>query len=183
MRGARAGQTAPALPAFDPSARLRTAAPIEVDRTATRDGLITLLGHQLALGPDTAGTRITLRIEGGLIHAIAGNHVIKTLPNPLISNDNRRLTRVRRATTLLPPPSGPQRVHRKVPIDGVVMVDGQRLPVGRTHAGTILTVVVEDHHFRVLDGPTKLSLHAGTTTKPIRNFNAHPTPRPLTMSR
>ncbi|OZE97239.1 transposase [Rhodococcus sp. 15-1154-1] len=175
MRGARAGQPAPALPAFDPGARSGTAAPIEVDRTATRDGLVTLLGHQLALGPDTAGTRVTLRIEGGLIHAIAGNHVIKTTPNPLGSSDNRRLTRVRRATTPLPPPppSGPQRVHRRVPIDGVVMVAGQRLRVGRTHAGTVVTVVVEDHHFRVLDGTAELSLHARTATKPIRNFNAH----------
>ena len=52
------------------------------------------------------------------------------------------------------------------------MVAGQRLRVGRTHAGTIVTVVVEDHHFRVLDGITELSLHARTSTKPIRNFNA-----------
>ncbi|ELB87891.1 hypothetical protein Rwratislav_37587 [Rhodococcus wratislaviensis IFP 2016] len=60
-----------------------------------------------------------------------------------------------------------------MPKDGVVMVAGQRLRVGRTHAGTIITVMVEDHHFRVLDGTTELSLHARTTTKPIRNFNAH----------
>lgn len=174
MRGARTGQPAPALPAVDPNPSTGAVVAIEVDRTATRDGLVTLLGHHLALGPDTAGTRVTLRIEGGLIHAIAGNHVIKTLPNPLNSNDNGRLTRVRRATTQLPPPppSGPQRVHRRVPTDGVVMVAGQRLRVGRTQAGTIVTVVVEDH-FRVLDGTAELSLHARTTTKPIRNFNAH----------
>jgi transposase InsO family protein len=175
MRGARTGQPAPALPAVDPNPSTGAVVAIEVDRTATRDGLVTLLGHHLALGPDTAGTRVTLRIEGGLIHAIAGNHVIKTLPNPLDSKDNGRLTRVRRATTQLPPPppSGSQRVHRRVPTDGVVMVAGQRLRVGRTHAGTIVTVVVEDHHFRVLDGTAELSLHARTTTKPIRNFNAH----------
>jgi biopolymer transport protein ExbB len=33
--------------------------------------------------------------------------------------------------------------------------------------------VVEDHHFRVLDGIKELSLHARTSTKAIRNFNAH----------
>ncbi|MDZ5089043.1 hypothetical protein OHX15_26940 [Mycolicibacterium parafortuitum] len=37
----------------------------------------------------------------------------------------------------------------------------------------IVTVVVEDHHLRVLDGIKELSLHAQTSTKPIRNFNAH----------
>lgn len=53
------------------------------------------------------------------------------------------------------------------------MVAGQRLRVGRTHAGAIVTVVVEDHHFRVLDGIKELSLHVRRSTKPIRNFNAH----------
>ena len=118
---------------------------------------------------------MTLRIDGGLIHAVAGNHLIKTLPNPLVAADLGRLTQVRRATMPLspPPPAGLQRLHRRVPKDGVVMVAGQRLRVGRTHAGTIITVMVEDHHFRVLDGTTELSLHARTTTQPIRNFNAH----------
>lgn len=53
------------------------------------------------------------------------------------------------------------------------MVARQRLRVGRTHAGTIVTIVVDDHHFRVLDGTKELSLHAQTSTKPIRNSNAH----------
>lgn len=53
------------------------------------------------------------------------------------------------------------------------MVAGQRLRVGRTHAGTIVTIVVKDHHFRVLDGIKELSLQARTSTTPIRNFNAH----------
>jgi hypothetical protein len=53
------------------------------------------------------------------------------------------------------------------------MVAGQRLRVGRTHAGTIVTIVVEDHHFRGLDGIRELSLHARTSAKPIRNFNAY----------
>jgi hypothetical protein len=53
------------------------------------------------------------------------------------------------------------------------MVARQRLRVGRTHAGTIVTIVVDDHHFRVLDGTKELSLHARASTKPIRNSNAH----------
>lgn len=49
------------------------------------------------------------------------------------------------------------------------MVAGQRWRVGRTHAGTNVTIVVEDHHFRVLDGIKELSLHARTSTTPIGN--------------
>lgn len=175
MRGARPGRPAPALPAVGPTADSTPPVAVEVDRTATRDGIVTLLGHELALGPQHARTRITLRLHGGLLHAIAGNHLIKTLPNPISSADLQRLTQSRRAATALPPPppARPQSVQRRVPTDGVTMVAGQRLRVGRTHAGKIVTVIVEDHHFRVLDGQTELSLHARTDAKPIRNFNAH----------
>ena len=83
----------------------------------------------------------------------------QTLPNPFIANDIRG---ARPAASALPspPPAGPQRVQR-------------RLRVGRTHAETIVTIVVEDHDFRVLDGMRELSLHARTSTKTIRNVNAH----------
>jgi biopolymer transport protein ExbB len=101
--------------------------------------------------------------------------LLRTLPNPFSVNEFRTFRGARPASSPLPapPPAGPQSVQRRVPKDGVVMVAGQRLRVGRTHAGTIVTVVVEDHHFRVLDGIKELSLHARTSTKPIRNFNAH----------
>ena len=56
-------------------------------------------------------------------------------------------------------------MQRRVPRMVSVMVAGQRLRVGRTHAGTIVTVVVEDHHFRVLDGASQ-------------NSHCTPAPRP-----
>jgi biopolymer transport protein ExbB len=64
-------------------------------------------------------------------------------------------------------------VQRRVPKSGQIMVAGQRLRVSPTYAGTIVTIIVDDHHLRVLDGARELSLHARTTTKTIRNFNAH----------
>ncbi|NYJ19528.1 transposase InsO family protein [Leifsonia psychrotolerans] len=179
MRGARPGRSEPALPAVNPDRPSGIQGPVEVDRTATRDGVVTLLGHHLTLGVRNARQRVTLRIDGGLIHVIAGGHLVKTMPNPLSPLDAKRLSGVRQATTPLPPApaSGPQRVQRTVPKDGVVMVAGQRLRVGRTHTGKIITVIVEDHHFRVLDGEAELSLHARTSTKAIRNFNAHRSPK------
>jgi transposase InsO family protein len=175
MRGVRPARPSPAAAAIDPASAGKRLLAIEIDRTANRDGIVIVREHQLHLGVDTAGTRVTLRIDGGLIHATAGNMLLKTLPNPLNANDIRHLTGARAASTPLPPPppAGPQSVQRRVPKDGVVMVAGQRLRVGRTHAGIIVTIVVEDHHFRVLDGTKELSLHARTSTKPIRNFNAH----------
>ncbi|OZD59786.1 hypothetical protein CH263_22570 [Rhodococcus sp. 06-1059B-a] len=60
---------------------------------------------------------------------------------------------------------------------------GQLLKVGRPLAGTIVTVVVEDNYYRVLDGTNELGVHARISAKPIRNFNAHPAPKRVTMSR
>jgi Integrase core domain len=175
LRGVRAGRPDPAEPT-PPSTRSNGGpTPVEIDRTANRDGIVVVRGQELALGTGIAGTRVTLRFDVGLIHASAGNMLLKTLPNPFSINEFQKIKGARPATAPLPlpPPAGPQSVQRRVPKDGVVMVAGQRLRVGRTHVGTIVTVVVEDHHFRVLDGIKELSLHARTSTKPIRNFNAH----------
>ncbi|MCX2967255.1 hypothetical protein J8M97_00310 [Gordonia polyisoprenivorans] len=174
-RGTRPGRPRPAQAAFDTSTATHRPRAIEIDRTANRDGIVIVRGHELALGVVTAGSRVTLRIDGELIHATNGTHLIKTLPNPLDLENIRRLTGVREASTPLPPapPSGPQSVQRRVPKSGQIMVAGQRLRVSPTYAGTIVTIIVDDHHLRVLDGARELSLHARTTTKTIRNFNAH----------
>lgn len=177
LRGVRAGRADPVEPAAAGVPVGKRSTPVEIDRTASRDGIVVVAGHDLALGAGIAGTRVTLRFDGGLIHAAAGNMLLKTLPNPFSHNEVQQLKGAKPAASPLPPPppAGPQSVQRRVPKDGVVMVAGQRLRVGRTHVGTIVTVVVDDHHFRVLDGTKELSLHARTSTKPIRNFNAHRT--------
>jgi transposase InsO family protein len=174
LRGVRTGRPDPVAPALTGVSVSSRPTPIEIERTANRDGIVIVRGQELALGTGIAGTRVTLRFDVGLIHATAGNMLLKTLPNPFSWNEIRLIRGARPATSALPapPPAGPQSVQRRVPKDGVVMVAGQRLRVGRSQAGIIVTVVVEDHHFRVLDGITELSLHARTSTKPIRNFNA-----------
>ena len=174
LRGVRIGRPDPATPAPAGGSVNSRSTPIELERTANRDGIVVVRGQELALGTGIAGTRVTLRFDASLIHATAGNILLKTLSNPFPWNEIRLIRGARPTTSTLPapPPAGPQSVQRRVPKDGVVMVAGQRLRVGRTHAGLIVTVVVEDHHFRVLDGITELSLHARTSTKPIRNFNA-----------
>ncbi len=148
---------------------------VEIDRTASRDGIVVVAGRDLALGTGVAGTRVTLRFDGGLIHATAGNMLLKTLPNPFSHKEVQQLKGARPAASPLPPPppAGPQSVQRRIPKGGVVMVAGQVCVSAEHMSGPIVTVVVDDHHFRVLDGTKELSLHARTSTKPIRNFNAH----------
>ena len=97
-----------------------------------------------------AGRLRGARIDNNLIHAINDGYLVKTLPSPIGAADRSKLRGARRTQEPLPPPppAGPITVHRRVPRDGVTMVANQRLRVGRTYVGKIVTVVVEDTHFR-----------------------------------
>jgi hypothetical protein len=73
----------------------------------------------------------------------------------------------------LPPPApGPVSVQRKVPRDDVIMVTRQRLRVGATYAGKIVTVHVEDTHFRVTCDGAEISLHPRTGQQPVTRWKA-----------
>ncbi|WP_230595561.1 integrase core domain-containing protein [Rhodococcoides fascians] len=71
MRGTRPGRTSPASAAVDATSLETAPRPIEIDRTAGRDGSVIVAGNRLQLGVDRAGMRVTLRIEGGLIQSVA----------------------------------------------------------------------------------------------------------------
>jgi transposase InsO family protein len=173
MRGA-----APAGPpppnAAPRNGRLPAGAVIEIDRAVDRDGSLTLAATRLALGTQLARARVTLRLDGHLIHVIHDGALAKTLPCPVPPEQRHRLRGARLAEQPLPPPpAGPVHLERRVPVDGVVMVTRQRLRVGRTHAGKTVTVIVEDTHLRVLHNGEELSLHPRTTTTPVTRFRAY----------
>jgi hypothetical protein len=148
---------------------------IEADRTVDRHGYVQLGTHPLLLDARLAGTRVTLRLDGHLIHVISDNHLVKSLPSPIPHDDRVHVRGARIVVAPLPsqPASGPQQVQRRVPNDGVVMAARQRLRVGRTHAGKTVTILVEDTHFRVTHDGRELSLHPRDPSHPIRHFKAH----------
>jgi transposase InsO family protein len=147
---------------------------IELDRTVARDGDVGLGGQRVLLDPPLAGQRVTLRFEGQLLHVVADGRLVKTLPSPIERGDRAKLTGARTATTPLPPPPAqPLRAIRRVPADGVAMVAGQRLRVGRAYAGQTVSIGIEDTVFRVLLGDVELSTHARRTDKTITRFKAH----------
>jgi hypothetical protein len=55
--------------------------------------------------------------------------------------------------------------------------NSRRLRVGATYAGKILTVHVEDTHFRVTCDGTEISLHPGPDSAPSRSGKPRSTPR------
>jgi hypothetical protein len=147
---------------------------VKVERTADRDGMVAVGGQRVLLAAHLAGQRVTLRLDGHLMHVVAAGKLAKTLPSPVPPEARGKLTGARTATSSLPPPPAPPlRALRRVPADGITMVAGQRLRVGRTHAGKTVTVVIEDTVFRVLHNDIELSTHARKTTNPIGRLRSH----------
>jgi transposase InsO family protein len=173
MRGALPAGPPPAAPSPARAGTLPAGAVIEVDRTLDVDGVADLARHRLKVGPELARQKVTLRLDGHLIHVVHQGVLAKTLPSPIPADLRTRIRGARIAATQLPPPAaGPISVQRQVPRDGVIMVTRQRLRVGRTYAGKIVTIYVEDTHFRVtLDG-AELSLHPRTEQRPVTRWKA-----------
>jgi transposase InsO family protein len=175
MRGAHpAGPPpAPPSPAGIPSGRLPADAVIEVDRTVDENGVADIGGHRLKIGTELARRRVTLRLDGHLIHVVCDGTLAKTMPSPITADQRTTLRGARIAGAPLPPPAGPVSVQRRVPNDGVIMVTRQQLRVGRTHAGKTVTIHVEDTHFRVVHDGEQLSLHPRTEQRPVTRWRAY----------
>ena len=143
------------------------------DRTTDVNGIADLAGHRVKIGAELARRRVTLRLDGHLAHVISDGVLAKTLPSPVPAADRAKLRGARIAAAALPPPApGSVAVQRKVPRNGVIMVTRQRLRVGATYAGKIVTVHVEDTHFRVTCAGAELSLHPRAEQRPVTRWKA-----------
>jgi hypothetical protein len=174
MRGAQPGGDEPAPPAL---ARVNGrlviphGAAIEVERSVVRDGVVRMDNRDFHVSPDLVGPRITLRLDGHLMHAIAQDKLVGSWPCPVPADELAQVRQARPAEGPLPQlaPATPVQVQRRIPANGITMVARQRLRIGRTHAGKVVHIVVEDTHFRVLHGEEELSLHPrNPDSKPIR---------------
>lgn len=56
---------------------------VEIDRKVQRDGHVTVGGEKYQVGAGHAGTRVTMRLDGHLTHAIAGGALAGTWPCPI----------------------------------------------------------------------------------------------------
>jgi hypothetical protein len=172
LRGAAPAGPPPAMPA-PARALLPAGTVIEVSRAVDADGIADLAGHKVKLGAELARGKVTLRLDGHLLHVIRDGVLAKTLPSPVPAGERARLRGARIAGAPLPAPApGPVSVQRKVPRDGVIMVTRQRLRVGATYAGKIVTVHVEDTHFRVTCDGIEVSLHPRNEQRPVTRWRA-----------
>lgn len=177
MRGARPAGPAPSRPALRHVNGIAVVEPgqvVEIDRSVNKDGLVSIGGIDHLVGLAWAGRRVTLRLDGHLLHAIADNALIGTWPCPISRDWIGRLLGTRTLTTSLPPPlpAGSLRAQHKVHASGRIMVAGQGIKPGLRHRGEIVTVVIEDTHLRILHGEEEIAVRP-----PKERQTDHPIPR------
>jgi hypothetical protein len=98
----------------------------------------------------------------------------RTLPCPIPPGQRQRLQGVRLAGPA-PLPQVSVTVQRRVSSRGGIQVARQRIQVGMTHAGKIVTVISETNTFRlVIDGETA-GVVPRTTSREIDRYKAHTT--------
>jgi transposase InsO family protein len=158
----------PPLPAAEPSTA------IEVDRTISKNGLVSLGGQMVLAAEILGGRRVTIRIDETTLSFFdpGSRELLRTRTSPLTAEQARRLQGARPAGPPPRPSSSPVTVQRTVTSNGVIMVAGQKIPLGRTRAGQTVTAHVADTTITVgfADGDTRTVTR--TTSKPVRSFKA-----------
>ena len=173
MRGARQAGPEPAKAAIqqkDGQPALAAGQAVEIDRKVHRDGHVNVDGSTYQVGAGHAGTQVTMRLDGHLMHAIAGGALAGTWPCPVTLERAARMNGARAAATPLPPaplPAGSIAARRRVHPDGRIMVNKQAMKLGPRHAGKLVTVIIEDTCYRILHGEEELAVKPRKDTSPV----------------
>jgi hypothetical protein len=173
MRGARPAGPPPAaaaIPRRNGMPDLAAGQAVEADRKVHRDGHVLIAGGKCQVGFALAGSTVTIRLDGHLMHAIAAGALIGTWPCPITAGKAARLPGARAAATPLPPPplpAGSIRAQRRVHASGRIMINRQPIKLGPRHAGKLVTVIIEDSHYRILHGDEELAIKPRRDTTPI----------------
>jgi len=148
---------------------------VEVDRLVNGIGGVTLLNRLILVGSPLAGQRARSRLDGQLMHVLTQDGVLwRTLPCPIPPGQRHRLQGVRLAGPA-PLPEATVTAQRRVSSRGGIQVARQRIQVGMTHAGKIVTVVTENNTFRLIIDSETVGVVSRTTSREIDRFNAHAT--------
>jgi transposase InsO family protein len=149
--------------------------PMEVERTVNAVGLVGLGGKRYAVGNSLAGLRVTLRLDGTVMHVLGRDRaLLATLPCPLPA---ARLGRLQSAHPAGPPPSAPQpgpaSAERIVSAQGTFVIAGQKVTLGMQHARAVVQVVLDGGTIQVFHGATLIRTVARTSDKALfrRRYN------------
>jgi transposase InsO family protein len=161
QQGAIAAGPPPLPPAQDGTA-------IEVDRAVNNSGLVGLAGKQVLAAEILGGRPVIVRIEPATLMFLdpQTRELLRVRPNPLTPEQTLRLQGARPAGPPPRPRTEPVTVQRRVTATGVITVCRQRIPLGRIHAGRMVSVHVSEHTLAIeLDGETRTVRR--TTSRPV----------------
>jgi integrase-like protein len=114
---------------------------IEVERTVNASGNVSLGNHMINVGLPLAGQRVTLRLDGPVVHILSGGTLARTIACPV---PHAARGRGARGGTPQPPRlPEPLAVTRRVSVRGAIMVGGQKIQVGLAHARKTAEVTME----------------------------------------
>jgi transposase InsO family protein len=166
--GARNAGPPPLPPAEDGAA-------LEVDRTISKDGNVGLGGRLILAAEILRGRRVGIRIEPAtlMFFDLETRELLRTRPNPFTTDQVRRMRGIRPAGPPPAPSTAPITVQRRASNSGVIMICGQKIALGRLHAGQTVTVHVTDQIFTIDLGGDDTRTVRRTTTTPVRNLKAH----------
>jgi transposase InsO family protein len=159
----------PPLPAAEPGAAL------EIDRVVSKDGQVSLGGKYHIAAEILGGQLVSIRIEETTLMFFdpATRILLRTRPSPLTWDQARLLRGARPAGPPPRPSAEPVTVQRRASNTGIIMVVGQKIALGRIHAGQVVTVHVAEATITIdlADGDARTVRR--TTTQPVRSIKAH----------
>jgi hypothetical protein len=169
----------PAGPSPLPATAGVAAEVVEVERAVARSGTVSLGGHVILAAEILAGRQVGIRLEEHtlMFFDLETRELLRTRPNPIPRQQWLALRAVRPAGPPLRPSREPVTVQRRASNSGIVMVCGQKVALGRTHAHQTVTIHVSETTLAIeVDDETRIV--ARTTTTPVRNIKVD---RPRTV--
>jgi len=156
-----------AEPAGPPPLPPPSGAVIEIERTVSASGNVSVGNQVISAGSPLAGRRVTLRLDGPVAHVLSGRTLVRTVACPIPQQARAGLRGARAGTAQPPRLPEPLQVRRRVSVRGAIMIGGQRIQVGLPHAGKTAEVTVEADTFQIAVEPGIVITAPRTTSRAI----------------
>jgi transposase InsO family protein len=148
----------PTPPVASPNGGEPVTLAVEVDRTVPGSGNLTVAGQQFWLGPDRAGSPVTLWADTSVVHLLVNGVRLKSVPSRLTTAQLRQLLADGGQPAGPPPvstgdtsPDTAVEVDRLVSSNGLIGLAGRRHPVGSHFAGRRLTIRLDRGLLQLVD--------------------------------
>ena len=140
----------------------------------SKDGAVHLANRYVLAAEILGGRRVGVRIEENTLMFFdpATRELLRTRPSPLTWDQACRLWGASPAGPPPRPSAEPITAQRRASNTGVIMVAGQKIALGRIHAGQVVTVHVAEHTITIELGGDDTRTIRRTTTDPVRRVKA-----------